>query len=323
MPERILITGAAGFIGSHAVDRLLAAGHTVIGIDNFDPYYDPAIKRDNIKSALGNKEFHFIEGDLVDETLVDKLFKEKKPTHIIHLAARAGVRPSWDDPIMYEKSNVFTTLNLLKASGKFGLDHFIYGSSSSVYGINETVPFRPTQTTQLTISPYAASKLAAEGHLYAYHHLHKFKATTLRFFTVYGPRQRPEMAIHKFARLITDGNPIPMFGDGETERDYTFIDDIIKGLSACLNRDGEPYEILNIGSANIVKLKDLITTVGIALGIKPMIEIQPIAPGDVPITYADITRTTEILGYAPSTTIDQGIPLFVEWFREKKKQGII
>lgn len=323
MARTVLVTGSAGFIGSHAVERLLDEGYQVIGLDNFDDFYDPELKRDNINKAQQHPQFMGIVGDIRSESDLDNIFSIYDIKDIIHLAARAGVRPSWDDPLVYEQINVVGTINLLRIAAESGVEHFIYGSSSSVYGINEDIPFAPEHTTQKTISPYAASKLAAEGYVYAYHNLKGFKATTLRFFTVYGPRQRPEMAIHKFARLMTEGSPIPVFGDGESQRDYTYIDDIITGLIGALGRKGAPYEILNLGSTHVVKLNYLVETIGKAIGIEPKIERHPIAPGDVPITYADVSRTRELLGYEPTTTIEQGIPKFIEWYKGKRSEGIL
>ncbi len=323
MARTVLVTGSAGFIGSHAVERLLDEGYQVIGLDNFDDFYSPELKRDNIEKAQEHPNFMGIVGDIRDESDLDNIFSIYDIKDIIHLAARAGVRPSWDDPLLYEQINVIGTINLLRKAAESGVEHFIYGSSSSVYGVNKEIPFAPEHTTQKTISPYAASKLAAEGYVYAYHNLKGFKATTLRFFTVYGPRQRPEMAIHKFARLLTEGQPIPIFGDGESQRDYTYIDDIVTGLAATLRRKGEPYEILNLGSTHVVELNHLVSIIGEALDVEPRIEGHPVAPGDVPITYADISRSRELLGYEPSTTVEEGIPKFVEWFREKQASGIL
>jgi len=323
MRRTILLTGSAGFIGSHAVEKLLEMGHEVIGFDNFDDFYDPAIKQDNIRKAQGHLGFMGVVGDICSEQDLDNIFSIYEITDVIHLAARPGVRPSWEDPFLYERINVIGTVNLLRMAADAGVGHFIYGSSSSVYGINADIPFAPHHATQRTISPYAASKLAAEGYVHAYHHLKGFKATVLRFFTVYGPRQRPEMAIHKFTRLIEEGKPIPVFGDGESARDYTCIDDIAAGLSGTLERDGEQYEILNLGSTHVVKLNDLIKTIASTLGKEPIIERHPMAPGDVPITYADISRSRLLLGFEPRTTIQQGIPRFVEWYRMKRNEGVL
>ncbi len=323
MKRTVLVTGSAGFIGSHAVEKFLEMGHTVIGLDNFDDFYDPAIKRDNIKIAQDRPNFMGVVGDIRNEDELDNIFSIYDFTDILHLAARAGVRPSWDDPFLYEQLNVIGTINLLRKASESGVKHFIYGSSSSVYGINEDIPFAPYHATQLTISPYAASKLAAEGYVHAYHNRYGFKATTLRFFTVYGPRQRPEMAIHKFARLMDEGKSIPVFGDGESSRDYTYINDITQGLVAALDREGGPYEILNLGSTHLVKLNDLVSTVANAMDVEPVIERHPEAPGDVPVTYSDVTRSTELLGYEPTTTIKEGIPKFVEWFSAKRREGIL
>ena len=323
MKRTILVTGSAGFIGSHAVEKFLEHGHTVIGLDNFDDFYDPAIKRDNIRIAQDTPNFMGVVGDICNEQDLDNIFSIYDFTDVLHLAARAGVRPSWNDPLSYEYTNVIGTIRLLRKASESGVKHFIYGSSSSVYGINENIPFAPHHTTQRTISPYAASKLAAEGYVHAYHNRYGFKATTLRFFTVYGPRQRPEMAIHKFARLMDEGKPIPVFGDGESSRDYTYVDDITQGLVAALDREGNPHEILNLGSTHLVKLNDLVNAVAKAMGVEPIIESHPEAPGDVPVTYSDVTRSTELLGYEPTTKIGDGIPKFVEWFKMKREEGFL
>jgi len=323
MRRTILLTGSAGFIGSHAVEKLLDMGHQVIGFDNFDSFYDPDIKRDNIREAQKHPGFMGVVGDICSEEDLDDIFSIYEFTDVIHLAARPGVRPSWEDPFLYERVNVIGTINLLRMAANAGVGHFIYGSSSSVYGINAEIPFAPCHSTQRTISPYAASKLAAEGYVHAYHHLKGFKATVLRFFTVYGPRQRPEMAIHKFTRLIERGESIPVFGDGESARDYTYVDDIIAGLAGALERAGEQYEILNLGSTHVVKLNDLTGVIASTLGKKPIIERHPVAPGDVPITYADISRSRLLLGYEPRTAIEEGIPKFVEWYKLKRGEGVI
>ena len=323
MRRTILLTGSAGFIGSHTAEKLLEMGHQVIGFDNFDDFYDPTIKRDNVKKAQGYPDFMGVAGDICSEEDLDNIFSLYDITDIIHLAARPGVRPSWEDPFLYEQVNVLGTVNLLRMAANAGVEHFIYGSSSSVYGINPDFPFAPEHPTQRTISPYAASKLAAEGYVHAYHYLKGFKATVLRFFTVYGPRQRPEMAIHKFTRLIEEGAPIPVFGDGESARDYTYIDDITAGIAGALYRNGEQYEILNFGSTHVVKLNRLIEIIADTLKRKAKIERFPVAPGDVPITYADISRSRLLLGFEPRTKIEDGIPKFVEWFKEKRGQEVL
>jgi UDP-glucuronate 4-epimerase len=321
MIKRVLVTGGAGFIGSHLCQRLLQEGHEVVCLDNFDTYYDPSIKRRNleeIKASKVAKGFQLVEGDIRDKGFLNDLFGRSSFGLIIHLAARAGVRPSIEQPLLYEEVNVAGTLNLLEACREFGIRDFIFGSSSSVYGKNRKVPFAEDDPLEAMISPYAVTKRAGELFCYAYHHLYGLNISCLRFFTVYGPRQRPEMAIHKFTRLIHNGEKIPVFGDGTSRRDYTYIDDIIEGImGAVQNLKG--YDIFNLGESQTVPLRELISLIEQALGKKADIEELPEQPGDVPITYADITKSRRLVGYDPKVGIAEGVGRFVQWFRDMAK----
>jgi UDP-glucuronate 4-epimerase len=313
----ILVTGGAGFIGSHVCERLLHAGHAVWTVDDLNPFYDLAIKQRNLAEieALG-KPFTFVRADLCDAGSIDGLFAKVRFDQVIHLAARAGVRPSLEDPRLYEQVNVGGTVNILEAGRKHGLKKILIASSSSVYGINAKVPFAESDSVFAAISPYAATKLACESLGHVYHHIYGMDITMVRFFTVYGQRQRPDLAIHKFAKLISTGKPIPVFGDGSTARDYTYISDIVDGVMACVERKFG-YEVFNLGESQTVTLKYLIELLEKSLGKKAIIERLPAQAGDVPITYADIAKSREKLGYAPKVKIDRGIPLFVEWFRKQ------
>lgn len=311
---RILVTGAAGFIGSSLVDRLLAEGHEVVGLDNFDAFYDAAVKRRNIESALKNPAFEMVEGDICDAPLLEALFARTRPDRICHLAALAGVRPSIERPADYQKVNIEGTNNLLERCRLDGIRHFIFASSSSVYGERTEVPFRETDRVDHPISPYAATKKAGELLCHTYHHLFDINVHCLRFFTVYGPRQRPDLAIHKFTRLIESGQPIQMFGDGTSSRDYTYIDDIVDGVVASIERCSG-YGIYNLGESHPVTLTEMIDTIASALGKTPAIERLPMQPGDVSRTYADVSRSREALGYDPHTAFDEGVRRFVEWYR--------
>jgi UDP-glucuronate 4-epimerase len=321
MMKRVLVTGGAGFIGSHLCQRLLQEDNEVVCLDNFDAYYDPAIKRRNleeIRASKGAKGFKLVEGDIRDKGLVDDLFRRSSFGLIIHLAAKAGVRPSFQQPLLYNEVNVTGTLNLLEACREFGVTDLIFGSSSSVYGKNRKVPFAEEDRLEAMISPYAVTKRIDELFCYTYHHLYGLNISCLRFFTVYGPRQRPEMAIHKFARLIHEGKKIPLFGDGTSRRDYTYIDDIIEGImGAVQNLKG--YDLFNLGESQTTPLRELISLIEQALGKKADVEELPDQPGDVPITYADITKARHLLGYDPRVGIEEGVGRFVQWFRDKAK----
>jgi UDP-glucuronate 4-epimerase len=312
---QVLVTGAAGFIGSHLCERLLADGHQVVGLDNFDPFYNPQVKRSNIAGCISKKEFTLIEGDIRDDICVETVLKANSIEMIFHLAAKAGVRPSIEDPLEYQDVNVRGTLVVLEAAKKYGVKKFIFASSSSVYGNNEKVPFAETDNVDNPISPYAATKKAGELICYTYSHLYEINMTCLRFFTVYGPRQRPDLAIHKFTKLINDGKPIPVFGDGSMMRDYTYIGDIIEGVIGAMNAC-KGYEIYNLGESRPIRLDMLIRSIEAALGKKAIINRLPPQQGDVVKTYADVGKAIKGLGYQPKTQLDDGLKKFVEWYRK-------
>lgn len=309
---RILVTGGAGFIGSHLVEKLLALGHVVAILDDFNDFYDPRIKRENIAAVADKVHIHQI--DLRDGNAVRTLFHHEKFDVIMHLAARAGVRPSIHHPQLYYDANVIGTLHLLEAARTTGIERFIFASSSSVYGILKKAPFSEDLPITQTISPYAASKVAAEFLCSTYSHLYRLRIITLRFFTVYGPRQRPDLAIHKFTKKIHAGDPIDQFGDGTTRRDYTYIDDIMQGVIASLDYNGPLFDIFNLGESETVQLKDLIGAIETALGKKAKINYLPEQPGDVPLTCADISKARKLLDYQPTTPLRVGLPKFVDWF---------
>lgn len=312
-----LVTGGAGFIGSHVCEALLKEGHKVYSLDNFDNFYDPEIKRENIKEIQkAFPEFKSLEGDLRDRRRLDEIFGSVNFDQVIHLAARAGVRPSIEQPALYQQVNVEGTVNLLESARLTGVKKFIIASSSSVYGINSKVPFSEDDPIRTPISPYAASKLACEALGHVYHHLYKLDVVMLRFFTVYGPRQRPDLAIHKFARLMHQDKPVPLFGDGSTSRDYTYITDTVQGVLACVNREFG-FDIINLGECQTVTLIRLVELLEGALNKKAKIQWLPPQPGDVPVTYASIEKARRLLGYNPSVKIETGIKLFAEWFLSK------
>jgi UDP-glucuronate 4-epimerase len=311
-----LVTGGAGFIGSHVCQRLLESGHSVWALDDLNNFYPPELKRRNLHDlqALG-KPFEFAHGDLLDRADLEGLFSSVRFDQVIHLAARAGVRPSLEEPALYQRVNVEGTVNLLEAARRHKVRKIIIASSSSVYGVNSKVPFSEKDPIFTPISPYAASKLACEALGHVYHHVYGLDIVMLRFFTVYGPSQRPDLAIHKFARLILSGQPIPVFGDGSTARDYTYITDTLQGIIACTQKEFG-YEIFNLGESRTVKLNQLIELLEMALGRKAVIQRLPLQPGDVPLTCADITKAKEQLGYQPKVQIEEGISLFAAWFRK-------
>jgi UDP-glucuronate 4-epimerase len=314
-----LVTGGAGFIGSHVCERLMGLGHAVWTFDDLNGFYDVAIKRRNLDALASlERSFTFVQGDLGDTPALKALLGHVKFDQIIHLAARAGVRPSLADPALYARVNVEGTVNLLEAARFAGVRKITIASSSSVYGVNARVPFSEADPIFSAISPYAASKLACEALGHVYHHVYGMDVAMLRFFTVYGPRQRPDLAIHKFAQLISLGKPIPVFGDGSTARDYTYVSDTVDGVIAC-TRQEFGYEIFNLGESRTVTLTYLIELLEAALGRKAIIDRQPPQAGDVPITCANIDKARARLGYNPQVNIEQGIPKFIEWFQSGGK----
>jgi len=318
--KNILVTGGAGFIGSHLVDSLLAENRwKVTVVDDFNDFYDPAIKHANADRAAKNPNYRLVEADIRDQAALAKVFEQGAFQVIVHLAARAGVRPSLEQPQLYAETNINGTLNLLELARRHGITQFVFGSSSSVYGINAKVPFSEDDPIRQPISPYAATKGAGELLCHTYTHLYGIRSVCLRFFTVYGPRQRPDLAIHKFAKLISEGKPIPVFGDGTTRRDYTFVDDIIAGVRASIDYVGDAtkrdYEVINLGESRTVELRELISLLEKELDLQAVIDRKPLQPGDVPQTFADISKARELLGYNPQTQIEEGIKRFVEWFR--------
>jgi UDP-glucuronate 4-epimerase len=322
--KSILITGGAGFIGSHLVDHLLGEGAWQITVvDDFNDFYDPAIKRENVKAHQQDSGYQLYKTDIRDRGALEKIFTGTKFDCIVHLAARAGVRPSLQQPLLYSDTNITGTLNLLELARAHQIKQFVFGSSSSVYGISAKVPFSEDDPIRQPISPYAATKAAGELLSHTYSHLYGLRCICLRFFTVYGPRQRPDLAIHKFARLITEGKPIPVFGDGTTRRDYTYIDDIIAGVRAAIDYEANNYEVINLGEARTVELRELISLLEKELGAKAKIDQQPLQPGDVPQTFADISKARRLLDYNPQTQIEEGIKKFVEWFQlTSTKRGV-
>ena len=309
-----LVTGGAGFIGSHLCERLLSEKHEVVSLDCYDNFYDPATKRANLAACRDHSQFQEVQGDIRDGSALDAL---PDVDTIVHLAARAGVRPSIANPILYNDVNVGGTLSLLDFARKRGIRRFVFASSSSVYGNHETVPFSESDSVDHPISPYAATKKAGELLCHTYHHLHAIGMLCLRFFTVYGPRQRPDLAIHKFARLMRNSNPVPMFGDGSTERDYTYVDDTLQGVLGAmhfLDQRPDAFEIVNLGESRTVPLTEMIDSVARRLGVTPEIERLPMQPGDVIRTHADITKARRLFGYDPQTEFEEGVEHFVEWF---------
>jgi UDP-glucuronate 4-epimerase len=312
---KALVTGSAGFIGSHLTERLLADGSTVVGVDNFDDFYETKVKRSNIENCLTNDNFQLIEADIRDFAVMDETIASGFDI-IVHLAARTGVRPSIKNPALYADININGTMVLLEAAKKHKINKFIFASSSSVYGNNKKVPFSEDDSVDFPISPYAATKKACELICHTYHHLYNIDMTCLRYFTVYGPRQRPDLAIHKFARLIEQDKPIPVFGDGSMMRDFTYIDDIIDGTTAAI-RHCSGFNIYNLGESRPISVNDLIIEIEKALGKKAVRQYLPPQPGDVERTYADVTKAVEELGYNPSTQIQDGLKKFTNWLRNQ------
>ena len=314
MPKA-LVTGFAGFIGSHLTEKLLSEGFTVIGIDDFNDYYDPKIKERNISGFKENKNFILNRFDIRDKNKVSELFNKHKPETVIHLAARAGVRPSLTEPLLYEEVNILGTLNLLESARANNCKKFVFGSSSSVYGECKNSPFKETELDLKPISPYGVTKLNGEKFCFSYNHLYKIPIICLRFFTVYGPRQRPDLAIHKFTKLILNEKPIPVFGDGEFKRDFTYVTEIIDGIMASINYSKTDFEVFNLGESHTTSVIDLVKLIESACGKKAIIDWQPAQAGDVPLTYADVSKAEGLLGYKPKTKPEEGIKKFVEWFK--------
>jgi UDP-glucuronate 4-epimerase len=312
---RIIVTGGAGFIGSHLVDRLLRDGREVVVVDDFDPFYPRAVKEANLAGALADPRCRLVELDVRDGGGIDVLFRSFRPDAVVHLAAKAGVRPSIAEPALYADVNVTGTVRLLEAACRIEpRPRFVYASSSSVYGDRADAPFRETDPVDAPVSPYAASKLACELMAHAFHRLHGLPVTGLRFFTAYGPRNRPDLAIASFARRIDEGAPVPMFGDGRTRRDYTFVEDVVDGVVRAIDRCTD-HHLYNLGNAHPIELRAMIEALGRALGRTPVIERLPEQPGDVRQTFADVERAARELGYQPRTPFREGLDRFVAWFR--------
>jgi UDP-glucuronate 4-epimerase len=314
---RILVTGGAGFIGSHLVEKLLAAGYEVGILDDFNDFYDPQIKHANIAGFAKDLAIHHV--DLRDNASVRNVFRRAKFDTVAHLAARAGVRPSIQHPQLYYDTNVIGTLHLLEAARVTGVERFIFASSSSVYGASKAIPFSEDQHLTQTLSPYGATKIAGELLCSTYSHLYQMRVVALRYFTVYGPRQRPDLAIHKFTRCIYAGQPIDQFGNGTTRRDYTYIDDIIQGTMATLSYDGPLFDIFNLGESETIQLKDLISAIENALGKQAKINRLPEQPGDMPMTCANISKARKLLRYNPTTRFREGLPRFIDWFLSSRR----
>ena len=314
---KILVTGGAGFIGSHLAERLLARGDRLVVLDDFNDFYDPAVKRANVSVASGNPSYRLVEGDIRDRTLVFRLFEEEGFDAVVHLAARAGVRPSLTQPVLYEEVNCVATLHLLEAAVAHGRPKFVFASSSSVYGVNSKLPFSEEDPIERPVSPYAATKRAGELHIFTTHHLHGLPAVCLRFFTVYGPRQRPEMAIAKFLRCLEANRPIPFYGDGGSRRDYTYIDDILDGIEAALDRPVD-FEIVNLGGAHPVTLSELVASLERATGRTATLNRQPDQPGDVPVTFAATEKAEKVLGFRARVPLEEGLRRTVAWYRSRR-----
>ncbi len=315
MSSYILVTGGAGFIGSHLIDRLLSNNRKVICVDNLNDFYNPGIKRLNQEQHFNYKRFEFHQGDIRDAEFIDKLFQQYEFGTVVHLAAMAGVRPSIEKPMVYTDTNVTGTQILLETAVKYQVKHFLFASSSSVYGNNEKTPFSEEDRVDFPVSPYGATKKMGELLCYTYHHLYQLPVSCLRFFTVYGPRQRPEMAIHKFVRMILNEEPIPFFGDGDTARDYTFVSDIVNGIVATMDQAND-FIIYNLGNSDPIKLSELVESIGEICGKLPIIDQQEMPAGDVLQTYANIERARKRLGYEPTTDIKTGLREFINWYLE-------
>lgn len=318
MKDVYLITGGAGFIGSSLIDTFILSGKDIeiINVDNFDPFYSEKLKQNNVSFHRKVSNYKLYMTDISDYVSLRKIFETNRITHIVHLAAKAGVRPSLEIPQEYFKTNITGTVNLLELAKEFGVRKFVFASSSSVYGSQKKGPFTEDMKIDKPISPYAATKASGEQICYTYSHLYGMKIVCLRFFTVYGPRQRPDLAIHKFSRLIAEGKPLPVFGDGSTKRDYTYIDDIVQGILAAIDYDRAPFDVFNLGESKTIELNYLISLLEENLKKKAVIERKLMQPGDVPLTHADISKSRELLGYNPSTTIQEGLADFNLWFKD-------
>lgn len=314
----ILLTGGAGFIGSHLAAALLERGDCVVVLDDFNDYYDPKLKRSNIRSLGDSDRLTVVEGDIRDAETLELTFARMPFDVVVHLAARTGVRPSLNDPILYTEVNCTGTMRILDAMSRTECRRMVFASSSSVYGNPSESPFHEELRVDQPVSPYAATKVAGELYCRTYHMLHNISVTALRFFTVYGPRQRPDMAIRKFTQLIDAGKPIPFYGDGSTERDYTYYTDIIAGLVAAVDRD-LGYEIINLGESRMTSLSHLVELIETNLGKNAERNMMPMQPGDVDRTCADVNKARELLDYQPSTQIEDGIRMFVDWYRKNKE----
>ncbi len=317
---KLLVTGGAGFIGSHLADRRLAKGDRVVVLDDFNDYYDPARKRANVAPHEGDPSYRLVEGDIRDRALVFRLFAEEGFDAVLHLAARAGVRPSLSQPVLYEEVNCVATWHLLEAAAAHGKPRFVFASSSSVYGINSKLPFSEDDPIERPISPYATTKRAGELQVYNAHHLHGLPAICLRFFTVYGPRQRPEMAIARLIGCLDSDSPFPYYGDGSSRRDYTYIDDIADGVEAALE-SGIPFDIVNLGGARPVTLAELVAALERATGRTARLDRQPMPPGDVPVTFAAVEKAERLLGFRARVPLEEGLRRAVEWSREAAAVG--
>jgi UDP-glucuronate 4-epimerase len=320
--KRVLVTGAAGFIGSHLSEALLERGDRVVGLDNMDDYYDVSVKWDNISRSCAEVRYEFVLGDIRDADMLSKLFEREQFDVVVHLAARAGVRPSLLKPALYDQVNVLGTTRILDAARQYGVPHIVFGSSSSVYGGSSRPPFRETDPADRPCSPYAATKRANELACHAYHHLYDRTVTCLRFFTVYGPRQRPEMAIHQFARLIAEDRPVNLYGDGSSRRDYTYIDDIVRGIIASVDRPNG-YRIYNLGTTETTPLLSLVEKISDRLGRPARINFQDNQAGDVPLTHADVSLASSELDYGPKIDIDEGLDRFVDWFARRRDRALL
>jgi UDP-glucuronate 4-epimerase len=316
----VLVTGAAGFIGSHVAERLAGEGRRVVGLDCLDSFYDPAIKRRNLAGLARLPAFRSIEGDVRDRALVERTLRDERIRGIVHLAARAGVRPSLADPALYADANVTGTTVLLEAARRAGVPSFVLASSSSVYGARHDPPFRESDPPATAISPYAWSKQCCEHLAKTYHAIHGTDVTVLRFFTAYGPRQRPDLAIHKFSALMLAGEPIPFFGDGSMRRDHTYVADVVEGVVRALDRaPGRGFRCYNLGNSATVSLTDLVAALERLWGVRAVLDRQPLQPGDVPLTCADVTLAERELGFRPRTPLDEGLARFAEWMREVRR----